>query len=523
MSEPAEFGKWRTFLWPIHRYELKKLIPMLLIFFLISFDYNVLRMMKDTLVVTAESSGAEVIPFIKVWVMFPGSILMTIIFARFSNLFNREKVFYLMMGLFLGYFALFTFVLYPARDLLHPHQKADYLQAILPLGFKGMIAMYRNWILTSFYAMSELWGNIVLFVLFWGFANQITKLGEAKRFYGLLGIGANFSGVVAGQASVMFSRNHFNPYLPFGKDAWDQSVVILMSLVLLTGITAVILFRWMHRNVLTDRRFYDPEEAVQSTKQESSKISLTDALQYVMRSRYLLCIALIVLCYNFVINLVEVLWKNEVRELYSSPLEYSYYMNQVSTLIGALATTSAFIVSGNAIRKFGWTFTAMLTPGILLATSVGFFSLFFLKQELNGFITAFFGVSALQLIVFFGSAQNVLCRAAKYSVFDATREMAFVPLASECKVKGKAAIDGVCSRLGKSGGSLVHQSLLLTFSTITDSAPYVAVFLLGAVGVWTGATYVLGRKFEALTAPLSSRPSTSKVAELSEWSESSVA
>ena len=65
-EELPKFGRWRNALWPVHRFELKKLIPMLLIFFLVSFDYNVLRILKDTLVVTAKSSGAEVIPFIKV-------------------------------------------------------------------------------------------------------------------------------------------------------------------------------------------------------------------------------------------------------------------------------------------------------------------------------------------------------------------------------------------------------------------------------------------------------------------------
>ena len=71
------FGRWRNALWPVRAYELKKLIPMLFIFFLLFFDYNLLRIMKDTMVVTAKSSGAEVIPFIKVWVMFPGAILFT--------------------------------------------------------------------------------------------------------------------------------------------------------------------------------------------------------------------------------------------------------------------------------------------------------------------------------------------------------------------------------------------------------------------------------------------------------------
>ena len=65
------FSQWRRYLWPVHRYELKKLIPMLLIFFFISFDYNVLRTLKDSLLITAKSSGAEVIPFVKVWAMFP--------------------------------------------------------------------------------------------------------------------------------------------------------------------------------------------------------------------------------------------------------------------------------------------------------------------------------------------------------------------------------------------------------------------------------------------------------------------
>ncbi len=76
-----EFSRWRSFIWPVHHFELKKLLPMLLIFFLVSFDYNILRTLKDTLVVTAKGSGAEVIPFIKVWGMFPGAIIMTYLFS----------------------------------------------------------------------------------------------------------------------------------------------------------------------------------------------------------------------------------------------------------------------------------------------------------------------------------------------------------------------------------------------------------------------------------------------------------
>lgn len=496
-SASPEFSPWRSYLWPVHHYELKKLIPMLLIFFFISFDYNILRTLKDSLLITAKSSGAEVIPFVKVWAMFPGAVLMTVLFTWLSNRLPRETVFYIVISLFLSYFFIFTFILYPIRDLIHPHATADFLEAVLPAGFKGLVAMFRYWTFTLFYVMSELWGSTVLFVLFWGFANQVTKLGEAKRFYGLFGVGANFSGIFAGQASVYcchFTRQGGEA----GGDPWYQSLVLMVSLVLISGGIALALFRWMNVEVLTDKRFYDPA-SVKSEGETKGKLSLKESFAYLLRSRYLLCIALIVISYNFVINLTEVLWKHQVRELYPDPNDYTMYMNHIVSIIGVVATLSSLFVSGNAIRKYGWTFTALITPAILAVTSLGFFSFFFLKKASPDLLISFAGITPLMLVVFFGSAQNILSRGAKYSVFDATKEMSFVPLSPESKLVGKAAIDGVCSRLGKSGGSMVHQSLLLLFSTISASAPYVAIVLFGVIVIWSIAIHVLGKQFNELT------------------------
>lgn len=500
-SGSSEFSSWRSYLWPVHRHELKKLIPMLLIFFFISFDYNVLRTLKDSLLITAKSSGAEVIPFVKVWAMFPGAVLMTILFTWLSNRYSREKVFYIVMSIFLSYFFVFTFILYPIRDYIHPNELADTLEKTLPIGFKGFIAMFRYWTFTLFYVMSELWGNIVLFVLFWGFANQITKISEAKRFYGLFGVGANFSGIFAGQASVyccLYTRD--GGTFPIGEDAWHQTLIMLVSLILLGGCLTIALFRWMNKEVLSDKRFYDPE-SVKTEGEVKGKLSLKQSFNVLLKSRYLLGIALIVISYNLVINLTEVIWKHQVKELYPNPNDYTMYMNNIVSIIGFIATFSSLFVSGNAIRKFGWTFTALITPAILLLTSVGFFTFFFLKQTSPHLTLSFLGnMTPLMMVVFFGSAQNILSRGAKYSVFDATKEMTFVPLDPESKLVGKAAIDGVCSRLGKSGGSVIHQGLLLVFSTLIASAPYVAAALLAVIVVWVFAIRLLGKQFNELTA-----------------------
>ncbi len=491
-------GAVRNLIWPIHNHEHKKFIPMLMMFFFISFDYNILRTMKDTLVVTAKNSGAEVIPFIKVWAMFPGAVLMTFVFTWLSNRMSKERVFYLLMSFFLLYFALFVFYLFPNHESLHFNASAEYLREILPGGFKGMITMFQNWTFTLFYVMSELWGNIILIVLFWGFVNQITKLDEAKRFYGLFGLGANISGIISGQVSVYLSRKAFNPDLPFGNTPWEQSLFMLVALVLLGGIATLVLFYWINKNVLTDERFICTKTA-REEKALKGKLSLKDSFAHLLKSPYLLYIAIIVIGYNITINLCEVLWKDQIRILYPSPSDYNLYTNQVSTWVGVIATISALFVSGNAIRRCGWTFTALITPFVLLITSVLFFGLLFSRSYLEMGHMMIMGMTPLSLIVFVGAFQNVLSRGAKYTVFDATKEMAFVPLSTECKIKGKAAIDGVCNRLGKSGGSVIHQGLLIIFSSFAITAPYVAGILLVIIGAWMGAVRLLGKSFAEIT------------------------
>jgi AAA family ATP:ADP antiporter len=132
-----------------------------------------------------------------------------------------------------------------------------------------------------------------------------------------------------------------------------------------------------------------------------------------------------------------------------------------------------------------------------LITCAGFFSFIFLREHLSGFVITFLGTTPLIIAVFFGGVQNCLSKAAKYSVFDTTSNMAYIPLDPETKLKGKAAIDGVGSRLGKSGSSFIHQILLMIFSTLSASAPYVAGFLFVVIGFWIHAVRSLGKQLNA--------------------------
>ena len=116
-------------------------------------------------------------------------------------------------------------------------------------------------------------------------------------------------------------------------------------------------------------------------------------------------------------------------------------------------------------------------------------------EDLTLGLSAFLGASPLAVAVLFGSANNVLSKASKYSVFDASKEIAFVPLPEEMKLKGKAAIDGIGSRFGKSGGSFIQQGLLMAFGSLAACTPYLGGILAFLITAWIFATYVLGKHF----------------------------
>lgn len=487
-----EFGKWRAFFWPVHGFELKKILPMFLMFFCISFNYTILRDTKDTLIVT--TAGAEAIPFLKVWGVVPGAIIFTLIYAKMSNILSKEHLFYATIIPFILFFGVFTILFYPNREVLQPTAFANWLQASLPVGMLGLVEAIRHWTYSLFYILAELWGSAVLSLLFWGFANDITKVSEAKRFYALFGLGANLALLFSGPAIVWVSD--IRRFLPEGVDAWQVSLNYLMSMVVVAGLMVIAVYYWMTRNVLTDVRFYDPSQT--KTKKQKSKMSLKESFLFLGRSKYILCIALLVIAYGISINLVEVTWKNQLKLQYPNPNDYSSFMGRFSTVTGAVTILMMLFVGGNALRK-GWGFAAMITPVVLLVTGTAFFSFVLFRDGMTAMIAAL-GSTPLYLAVIFGAAQNIMSKSAKYSLFDPTKEMAYIPLDQESKVKGKAAIDVIGARLGKSGGSFVQQALLVACGSIGAITPYVAVILFFIIAAWLYAVRSLNTQFIQLTA-----------------------
>jgi len=118
------------------------------------------------------------------------------------------------------------------------------------------------------------------------------------------------------------------------------------------------------------------------------------------------------------------------------------------------------------------------------------------------------------LAVIVGAAQNILSKSTKYSLFDPTKEMSYIPLDDNLKVRGKAAVDGVGGRLGKSGGAIMQQILLVSIvgSTQITIAPILAVIVMAIVGVWLFAVFGLSKQYYALRAKQETKKSKTSAA-----------
>ncbi|MDE3047411.1 MAG: translocase, partial [Verrucomicrobiota bacterium] len=360
-------ARWLQRLWPIHGYELKKILPLLFMKFFISFTYGVLTNMKDAFIVTAKGSGAEVIPILKGWIVLPIALGSVILYSKLTNLFRRSVLFYGIITFFVGFVLLFGFVLYPHIDSLSPHASADWLVEKVGQHNAHWIAIYRNWVQSIFFVTAELWGQIVIFLLFWGFVNQICNFNEAKRCYHLFIAGGDMAQICTGPLVCYFTgkylATHFNLAL--------QSLCLC---VLVFGLMIMALHWLLTHVILKDARLYQPENQ-QRTLDQKTKLSLLDSLKFIVRSPSLRLIAVMVVAYGLTVNLVEVTWKANLKLAFPDTGAYQSFMANVTSSVGLCSFCITIFFGSMIIRKLGWHFCAQLPPIVIGLTSLVFLTL----------------------------------------------------------------------------------------------------------------------------------------------------
>jgi AAA family ATP:ADP antiporter len=477
----------RRVVWPIESWENKKFLPMAAMMFCILLNYSTLRSVKDGFVVTA--IGPEAISFLKTYIVLPAAMLSMIAYVKLCDVLKRENVFYAVTSFFLVYFLIFAFVLYPFPDVVHPKAETINNWSELYPNFKWFIRIFGKWSLAIFYTMSELWGSMMLSLLFWQFANQITKTEEAKRFYSMFGMLANLSLPATGSIIKYF----------LGKDTHivseELKFIPLLMVMILSGLIIIFLYRWINKNVLTDPKLYQPST---SAKKSKVRLSLGESFKMIFTSKYLGLIALLVIAYGVSVNLVEGVWKSKINQLYPTAEAYTMYMADFQSYQGVVAILF-MLIGSNILRKVSWLTAAMFTPIMMLVTGAAFFIFVVFDSTIAGYVVGFCSSGPLVIAVMIGMVQNILSKATKYSLFDATKNMAYIPLDKELQTKGQSAVEVIGGRFGKSGGGIIQSTffLLMPSFTFVEATPYFGGIFFVIILLWIYAVKSLNKEYNA--------------------------
>ena len=489
-TQPKEFSKLRAFLWPIHKHELKKFIPMCFLMFFILFVYTLVRDLKDAFLqyqthIAEGTRSTDLISALKLWYVLPCAFLAVMLFTALTNKFGSKKTFYIIVTTFMVFFAVFGLFLYPNLDsIIMPADQVANVVNSVPTFFRTFLTCLINWPVSLFYIFSEIWGTMAISSLFWQFANATTMTFEVKRFFGLFPIIGNIGSYVAAEAVAKASKN-----------LTVQNIQILMLCVVVSGILVLGTYTLIHKWVLTDSTCFDPTK-IKGKKKKKEKVSIFEGIKILFTNSYMGLVAMLVIGYGMAINFSEVVMKDQMRTLCTTPGEYLHMYSTMSKIISIL-TIFVTIFASNILRRCKWKTAAIVTPAIFLIAGSIFFGITLYNKFINPQI---FGFSALAVAVWAGMIQDAMAKSVKYTLFDTTKSMSYIPLDEDTKTKGQAAVEVVGGRAGKAGASLIQQIMYgFVPGVMNHVITIVGIFAAAVIG-WIVSVFRLSPKYEKAMA-----------------------
>ncbi|MGI2299073.1 Npt1/Npt2 family nucleotide transporter [Candidatus Cardinium hertigii] len=429
----------------------KKIGGLLVLKFLLALVYCILAGIKDTLLITAHSSSAEVIPIIKGAIIFPLSIVVVIFYTKLDNHFKQSTLFYSTILFFLCCILLYCFLLYPNAYKGSPNIIADRLTIYSDGKHLHWIAIFRHWIHVLFFIIAELWGQVVLMVLYWNFANSICTVDEGKKYYGILIAAGDLPLIITAQLiQVLLKKNV--PFL-LTVQSLARYIVVLCVLILFT-------YWWVNKTINKNPGNVYHSRAV-STK---IRLSLRESFHYIICSKYLTHLAMMVISCAFSVNLMEATWKSYIKDVFPKSIDYQNFSSSVAFWSGIFALATSLFLTRGFIEKFGWGKAIKIVPISIAIMGCSFFLMSYAKNSVP-FLQNSIGTSFARYIAWWGGVQSIVIRVVKYAFFDKTIQIAYIPLAPSIKVKGKTAVDILGSNIGKAGSAWIQIGLLELFNT----------------------------------------------------------
>jgi ATP:ADP antiporter, AAA family len=290
---------------------------------------------------------------------------------------------------------------------------------ITQFGMAGMLVAFwflfqtnATWVSVLFYVAGLILG-VLLISQFWTLANIVYDPRQAKRLFGFIGGGAPLGGVAGS-----FLASNANKI---------GSINLLIPSAVLLALCAVLVAAIIKREA-TD------VDTSASAKEESG-VSATEAFDLLRRSRHLQIIALVI----------------SFASIGAAIIEQQLNMAAQAAKGGATDSITTFLATvGLWTSSIGFVIQVWLTSKIHRYLGIGF-ALMILPVSLG--TTGV--VMLLNAALWAPGLARVLDQSLRYTVDKTTREILFLPLPGDIKLKAKSFVDVTVDRAAKAGGALL--------------------------------------------------------------------
>ncbi len=310
-----------------------------------------------------------------------------------------------------------------------------------------------GWLYAAFYVWVGMLG-VLAPTQVWTLANHLLTTREAKRIFGMVAGGGILGWIFGGYLSKTVA-----------KASGAESLLLAMAglLIICSAVVAVVSRGGKLR--------LDPGKDTTASIAGTGPKYLQQSILSLFSSPYLRAIAAVICLSNCATTVTGWQFKAVAQQFSVGKEALAIFFGSFYSYAGILALLFQLLLTTRLLRRFGIGFMLLVLPVVVLAGSAGLL---------------IWGTVAAAL--FLRGGDQVL----RYSVWQSTTELLYLPLPSRGKLRAKWFIDTVVWRLGDGLAAVVVLIFAAQLGWTPQQISWIAILLI--LG-WLAAAYVAGKQY----------------------------
>lgn len=349
--------------------------------------------------------------------------------------------------------------------LLSRKLQRQHLNLFLNLFFGGLFIFFAylmqnpgavtSW---SFYVLGDMF-NSAMVTFFWAYSNDIFNSDQAKRTYGIVGLGGIVGGIAGSTVVASYVGELGRPSLLY---------ICLIPLALMTAIGYVV-----NRRTKKTREI-DREKPCAEGKRCNA---IFEGANIVFRSKYLVAIVGIIALYEMVSNIVDFQLSATIASGISSNLEKDAYFGFVGQITSVLSLIVQLFLTSFIMKRYGVGIALLFLPIAITLGSIGFFI-----------------IPSLVFVTIMSASDNSL----NYSINQSAKEALYTPTEQDVKYKAKAFIDMFVQRFAKVLAVVLNLAVAAWVGL--EHVRWLSIISISILVFWILAVRYAGREFDKKAA-----------------------